>query len=80
VNSSVIHLTYCKNFCKCNSVSPSSTTKKLKLKCIINTLNLKKKEIGNFLSLQKNLNPGGSFWIRDFVNLSEFLRFNKDAK
>jgi hypothetical protein len=30
VNSSMIYLIYCKNFCKCHNVSPPSTTIKKK--------------------------------------------------
>jgi hypothetical protein len=31
VNSSMIHLIYCKNFCKCHNVPPLSTTVKKNL-------------------------------------------------
>jgi hypothetical protein len=30
MNSSMIYLIYCKNFCKCHNVPPPSTIKKLK--------------------------------------------------
>jgi hypothetical protein len=32
VNSSIIHLIYCKNFCKCHNAPPPSTIKNKNLK------------------------------------------------
>jgi hypothetical protein len=43
LNSSMICLIYCKNFCKCHSVPPPSTAKKKKKKRV--TEKLKKKRI-----------------------------------
>jgi hypothetical protein len=41
VNSTMIYLIYCKNFCKCHNISPPSTTIKKKKKTNLKTTTTK---------------------------------------
>jgi hypothetical protein len=41
MNSNIINLIYCKNFCKCHNVSPSSTTMKNEKEKKIKTMKIK---------------------------------------
>jgi hypothetical protein len=56
MNSSMIYMTGCKNFCKCHNVSPASTTIKKEIKYRLAEWKKKKKIHGNKLtSSERNL-------------------------